>query len=146
MENGSYELLQSLFRLNKAILRLAEKEAEQHGLTAMQMFALKAIALHPNMRLNELAESLYLTNSTVSGIVDRLVQQEFVNRVSSKDDRRAVVLCLTDKGKSRLKAFMGGNTVLKQKMYLITERYGAELENLLRLHNEMLEILTSEEE
>lgn len=115
MENGSYELLKSLFRLNKAILRLAEKEAEQHGLTAMQMFALKAIALHPNMRLNELAESLYLTNSTVSGIVDRLVQQEFVNRVSSKDDRRAVVLCLTEKGKSRLKAFMGGNTVLKQK-------------------------------
>ncbi|MEE8672314.1 MAG: MarR family transcriptional regulator [Heyndrickxia faecalis] len=146
MDNSSYELLQSLFRLNKAILSLAEKEAEQHGLTAMQMFALKAIALHPNMRLNELAESLYLTNSTVSGIVDRLVQQEFVNRVSSKEDRRAVVLCLTEKGKSRLKAFMGGNTVLKQKMYLITERYGAELENLLRLHNEMLEILTSEEE
>ncbi|GER66227.1 MarR family transcriptional regulator [Weizmannia acidilactici] len=146
MDLCTNELLRSLAKLNKAILRVATKDAEQHGLTVMQMFALNAIKFHPNMRLNELAESIRLTNSTVSGIVDRLVHHGLVNRIPSVNDRRAIVLCLTDKGEHKLDELMNGNSLLKKKMDAIEKAYGAELKNMLKLHEDMLKILTSEEE
>jgi DNA-binding MarR family transcriptional regulator len=53
---------------------------------------------HP-VTLSELAQSIYLSPSTVVGIVDRLEREGFVQRDRSTADRRVVLITITDKGK-----------------------------------------------
>ena len=74
------QLLDSFSEINKAIYKLLKKEADQYGITVVQLKALYRISSSPNMGLGELSEKLRLTNSTVSGVIDRLVQHELVER------------------------------------------------------------------
>jgi DNA-binding MarR family transcriptional regulator len=46
-----------------------------------------------------LGERVQLTSATLTGIVDRLENLGFAERRASKKDRRAVLVCLTGKGK-----------------------------------------------
>ncbi|WP_018661057.1 MarR family winged helix-turn-helix transcriptional regulator [Heyndrickxia acidiproducens] len=146
MERFTNELVRSLFRLNKEILRIASRDAERHGLTVAQVLTLYTLASNPNMRLSELADTLTLTNSTVSGIVDRLVNQGLVSRVASSEDRRAIGLRLTEKGNGKLEELKASESALKQKIDIVEEKYGEDMKLALKFHRKLLEILTSEEE
>ncbi len=72
--------------------------AEERDLTKMQLFALYAIHQHQPISMGQLAEALYCDASNITGIVDRLVAQDFVIRRESESDRRAKTLKLTPKG------------------------------------------------
>lgn len=48
--------------------------------------------------MRELAENLRLHVSTMTGIVDKLIEKDFVNRERSDEDRRVVRVSLTEKG------------------------------------------------
>jgi DNA-binding MarR family transcriptional regulator len=60
---------------------------------------LGTLAQHGEMKISDLSEKLGLTNSTVSGILDRLESQGLVERTRSKEDRRVVYIRLTDEMK-----------------------------------------------
>jgi len=47
------------------------------------------------MKITELSNHLSLSNSTVSGIIDRLEAQEMVIRERSKDDKRVVYVSIS---------------------------------------------------
>jgi DNA-binding MarR family transcriptional regulator len=49
------------------------------------------------MKMTDLSRQLSLTNSTVSGIVDRLEKQKLVERVRSEEDRRIVYVKVSPK-------------------------------------------------
>lgn len=48
----------------------------------------------------QIAEVLYLENSTISGVLDRMQKKDLIKRVANEEDRRGVHIMLTDKGKS----------------------------------------------
>jgi DNA-binding MarR family transcriptional regulator len=52
------------------------------------------------LKMSELSEALMVSNGNVTGIVDRLVADGLVIRVSIKGDRRATLVRLTPKGES----------------------------------------------
>ncbi|KHD86967.1 MarR family transcriptional regulator [Heyndrickxia ginsengihumi] len=135
-------------RVNKEIFRLANKDIEKLNLTVLQLFVLHTISKNPEIGLNELAEHLNLSKSksTVSGVVDRLVNQNLLDRVASQKDRRAIVLRLTEQGKEKLQDYMNSESILSHKLNVIEENYHDELQQVIKFHNKILEILTSEEE
>jgi DNA-binding MarR family transcriptional regulator len=47
--------------------------------------------------LKELSHDVGLANSTVSGIVDKLVEEGMLNRVQDESDRRRVLITVTEK-------------------------------------------------
>ncbi|KNF07609.1 transcriptional regulator, MarR family [Gottschalkia purinilytica] len=55
------------------------------------------------MKVSDLSENLGLSNSTVSGIIDRLEKQGLVERTRSKDDRRVVYVSVTDEVRKKHK-------------------------------------------
>jgi DNA-binding MarR family transcriptional regulator len=57
----------------------------------------------PGLSHGELAERLYAHRSTVTGIVDRLVDKGVVTRTTDPEDRRGVRLALTTRGKRLIK-------------------------------------------
>lgn len=51
-----------------------------------------------SLRMNELASTLDVSMSRATGLVDRLVEKNLVNRWPDPDDRRSVLCALTEQG------------------------------------------------
>ena len=51
------------------------------------------------MSTGELAEKLVINNPTLTKMIDRMVNDNFVYRVTAPKDRRIVLICATDLGK-----------------------------------------------
>lgn len=47
----------------------------------------------------QMADRLFIENSTISGILDRLQKKELLDRVINADNRREVLVTLTEKGR-----------------------------------------------
>jgi DNA-binding MarR family transcriptional regulator len=88
-------------RLLKQVMDAMRQNVELHfkemGLTGPQGMLVGTLAHCGEMKVSDLSEKLGLSNSTVSGIVDRLEKQDLVERVRSEEDRRVVYVCLSDK-------------------------------------------------
>jgi DNA-binding MarR family transcriptional regulator len=73
--------------------------------TMSQAKVLYLVQAEPGLRMSELSARLGVSLSTVSGVVDRLVDQSFLDRHDDPADRRQVVLRITDAGASQLELF-----------------------------------------
>nr|WP_249158233.1 MarR family transcriptional regulator [Bradyrhizobium jicamae] len=83
---------------------LAEVEAVGFDLTPVQYAALAAIELNPAIDQATLAGLIAYDRTTITGVVDRLVQKGLIARRASKRDRRARELEITNQGKTTLQA------------------------------------------
>jgi DNA-binding MarR family transcriptional regulator len=96
-------VLDSFRRIVQA-LRVASRAAEQQmGLSASQLFVLHKLSDGKATSLNELARRTLTHQSTVSVVVQRLVERNFVTRTRSEEDGRQIVLKLTADGRSALR-------------------------------------------
>ncbi|UCC73435.1 MAG: MarR family transcriptional regulator [Gemmatimonadota bacterium] len=64
-----------------------------------QYYALESVARHGPLTLNELASLLYLDKSTVSRVANAIERKKLLRRRPHEDDRRAVLLDLTEPGR-----------------------------------------------
>jgi len=90
---------------------LAEMEKEGHDLTPVQFAALAAIGSNPAIDQVTLAGLIAYDRTTITGVVDRLVQKGLVARQESSRDRRARELKITDAGRRTL----GGATPARRR-------------------------------
>ncbi|NTW97428.1 MAG: MarR family transcriptional regulator [Oscillochloris sp.] len=72
------------------------------GLTMPQMVTLFAIRDAHTCRMSELADITQQSAGTLTGIVDRLIDDHLVGRVRDVDDRRVVQVTLTSAGEERV--------------------------------------------
>ncbi|MEU4533631.1 MarR family transcriptional regulator [Streptosporangium sp. NPDC023825] len=77
-----------------------------HGLGLSEYRALGRLATAPGgcMRMQELAESVGLNQSSVTRLVARLEEAGMTRRDLCSDDRRGVYSVITDEGRTRLAA------------------------------------------
>jgi MarR family transcriptional regulator, organic hydroperoxide resistance regulator len=80
--------------------RLAKEQCAKHGITATQLNVLKMLQNVGDLSLSELSKQMAATNSTVTGIVDRMVAAKLVAREQSAEDRRVWRIRLTPEGKA----------------------------------------------
>jgi len=77
----------------------------ESSVTMAQMKVLMLLSALSESRMSELASALHLSLSTVSGLVDRLVESGLVSRRTDANDRRQVIVSLTDDGVGFLDRF-----------------------------------------
>jgi DNA-binding MarR family transcriptional regulator len=97
----------AFLRAHAQVVRRLERElAEEQGmaLTDYDVLVQLAGADQRRLRMSELADRLLLSRSGVTRLVDRLVADGLVERVSCDDDRRGQWAALTDAGLRRLRA------------------------------------------
>ena len=68
-------------------------------LTAVQAMVLNTLSDDDGAPAGRLGERVQLTSATLTGIIDRLENLGLAERRASKKDRRAVLVCLTAKGR-----------------------------------------------
>ena len=88
-----------LAQLSFLIQGLLERRAAEHDLSIIQT-RLLGVLRDRTPTMNELARFLGLDKSSVTGLVDRAERRGLVARVPSATDRRAVLVSLTDEGRS----------------------------------------------
>ena len=70
------------------------------SITQTQIFTIITIAEGAPIRLSELSQKLNISAPTVTGIVDRLEKLAYVRRIPDREDRRAINVDLTPKGRA----------------------------------------------
>jgi DNA-binding MarR family transcriptional regulator len=80
----------------------AEVEAAGYDLTPVQYAALTTIATQPGIDQATLAGLIAYDRTTITGVVDRLVQKGLLVRRASRTDRRAHALQITNEGRRTL--------------------------------------------
>ena len=85
--------------------RLDEDLRAEHGLSLQEYVALLILAESPEhrLRMGRLADSLALSKSGATRLIDRLVEDGLVARVSCSSDLRGAEAALTDQGLQRLR-------------------------------------------
>lgn len=111
----------AVVQLMKKVMAKIRHEMWSHfremNLTGPQGVLMGTLAHHGEMKVSELSERIGLSNSTVSGILDRLENQGLVERTRSKDDRRVVYIKVTDEfRKQSQKHFEEINSKIEQMM------------------------------
>ncbi|TXK76376.1 MarR family winged helix-turn-helix transcriptional regulator [Paenibacillus sp. N3.4] len=89
------DLMADFTRLNKLRMSYMYREFQREELTGPQLFILRELFLKEPRKLGDLAQAVHLSNSTVSGIVDRLERDGLVERKRDVQDRRAVWISTT---------------------------------------------------
>lgn len=89
-----------LLRASRGIeTELRERLRVTYDVTLPQFDVLAALHRHEHgLTMTELSRYLMVSNGNVTGIVDRLVEVNLVERAASPGDRRATVVRLTGKG------------------------------------------------
>ncbi|WP_195576773.1 MarR family winged helix-turn-helix transcriptional regulator [Paenibacillus sp. 1001270B_150601_E10] len=111
-------------------------EYKEHGLTGPQFFMLNMIAHEGPTKVARLAERMEVKPSATTVMLDRLEQGGFILREMDKNDRRAVIVSLTAKGKDVLKkAKKESNKVLSRFLSVLTDE---ELETFTLLYEKLI--------
>jgi DNA-binding MarR family transcriptional regulator len=93
-------IVQGLRRIVKALHTYSRDVQREFGLTGPQLWAMKTLARTGPMTTGCLAEALVVHQSSLSILLNRLERRGLVRRSRDPDDRRVVVLDLTDKGRA----------------------------------------------
>lgn len=92
-------------------------------ITGAQLFMLYFIDQEGRCKLNLLAEKMEVKPSAITVMIDRLVRAGYVHRTHDEEDRRAVLVEITPRGKEVLeKAGQEKNNILRTYLSKLEEK------------------------
>ncbi|MCP2238817.1 MarR family winged helix-turn-helix transcriptional regulator [Thermoanaerobacterium thermosaccharolyticum] len=101
--NERIDVLKTLKFIMNMIHKSMEDEFRELNITGPQGMIIGILMHHGEMKISDLSQKMGLTNSTVSGIIDRLEKQGMVKRERSSDDRRVVYVSIDEEFREKSK-------------------------------------------
>ncbi|GAA4712120.1 MarR family winged helix-turn-helix transcriptional regulator [Brevibacillus fulvus] len=101
-----------LRRLNKRISTNMTKELATYGITIPQWMVIKQISEEPKS-IGQISKCINLSYSTISGIIDRLEREQYVERIRDQTDRRVIWI----KGTPQLEQFLQNTEITSGRFY-----------------------------
>jgi len=136
-EEKRSRLIVNVFCLNNALVKQKNRRMAAYNLTSIQADVLMYVVGHyKTQEVNQLdIQSVFkLTNPTVSGIVDRLEEKEFIKRVRSERDARYRSLVPLPKGEELYEVLR--HSAREAEEFFVkdmTPQEAAEFERLLKI-------------
>ncbi|KAF2955763.1 MarR family transcriptional regulator [Marinitoga sp. 38H-ov] len=93
----TYEVMILFKEIRELVKKTMVTSFEDCEITSSQWMLLGALLKNGRMTMSELSNYIGLSNSTVSGIVDRLEKQGYIKRIRDDNDRRKVFVEITEK-------------------------------------------------
>lgn len=93
------ELLVMLFNDILEIEEKALQQGELKDLSVTEIHTIEAIGMYKPRTMTEVANDLGITVGTLTTAITKLVKKGYVERTRGEEDRRAVMIALTRKGK-----------------------------------------------
>jgi DNA-binding MarR family transcriptional regulator len=115
------------------------RSAVAPALSVPQLRALLFVKRNPGVSLSPVADHLGIRPAAASGLVDRLVRQEMLDRTTDPTERRRIRLTLTKSGTARLEAASAATRkALEARFEGMPEREAATIERAMRYLRERL--------
>lgn len=95
MADNKAEIVKLIFDLSHRLRDRMKKNCNHGGFTLPQGMVIGTLHKHGQMKVSDLSRTIGLSNSTMSGILDRLEKLGAVERVRSQQDKRIVYVQLT---------------------------------------------------
>ena len=123
-------MLKLIKRVSENMKQEIHKQFGEMNLTAPQGMLIGTLAKNGPTKVTDLGEKMCLSNSTVSGIIDRLEKCGHVQRIRSQEDRRVVVIDLTPEFRSTI----GGQFRIVDEMMakVIAKASAEEMEDIIK--------------
>ena len=118
------------------VLRLS-KELAPGNVSFPQFFLLAALDQKEVLTMSEIAQKMGHTTAAASGLVARLENLNYVVRASAREDRRKVLVCITEKGSAlvqRIREEMVGN-LMKLMSHLTPDEQKAWLQIYTKIYS-----------
>ena len=107
-----YNIGYSITLCSKLLKNKLNKELEKEGITAAQFAVIKDIEISyksdenlENITAVAIGDRLDMDKPTISGIINRLMNKGYIERLPHPTDKRASILKLTDNCTSKLQTF-----------------------------------------
>lgn len=88
-----------LARSHSVVQKKMSEDIRRHGLTVPQFGVIEAIGHLGPLKVGELCKKMLVTGGNMTLVLDNLEKNELIERTFSKDDRRAIKINLSEKGK-----------------------------------------------
>ncbi|MFW6312466.1 MAG: MarR family winged helix-turn-helix transcriptional regulator [Spirochaetota bacterium] len=98
----SWMFFATLRRMSRSLDVHSRHLEKEFGLTVPQLNVLWAVGTSGRVPIGQVAGRINLSSATLTSIVDRLEQHGLVVRERSTDDKRQVLIALTDSGRGVL--------------------------------------------
>jgi len=96
---SKFESISQIISLNRNFNKTLRHEfqslMQNSGFTFPQLSVISILAKNGKQKVSDISEKMGLSDSTVSGILDRLEQKGILERKRNKDDRRVVKIYLS---------------------------------------------------
>ncbi|MFC2033153.1 MarR family winged helix-turn-helix transcriptional regulator [Chloroflexota bacterium] len=99
MYDASKHICFNLGRVMRRVYDYYDQRLSTFDLTPSQFFVFNALCMGDGITVGEIGERVHLDNSTITGIIDRMERSGYVERQPNPDDRRSVLVNLTEKAK-----------------------------------------------
>ena len=109
-------LLYVMKQLELAVRARLDELVKPAGLTALQYTALTVLELHPGLASAQLARHSFVTAQSMADMVTALLDRGLVERDRDPEDRRRLVLALTDEGHALLRRYRPKVAALEVEM------------------------------
>lgn len=90
-------LIRRMNQISTTVFHQRVKEAG-YDLTPVQFAAMLSLRSNPGIEQAQIATFIAYDRATIGGVIDRLEQKNYINRVVSEKDRRARLCSLTEQG------------------------------------------------
>lgn len=118
-----------LTKANQAGIAFWTDKVKHLGVTASQAMLLNFLGEEDRILSRSLGQKLQISSATMTGILDRLEKLALVVRQPHPDDRRAILICLTDQGRKYAKEI---NAIMVEANREYLGRLGAKQSKALR--------------
>lgn len=99
-------------KVSRKMMRYVSVILEKYDITAEQWTVLFRLWENEKINQKQLAEKTYKDQPTIARILDILERKSLVERQLNKEDRRAFLICITEKGRryaEEIRPFVEGN-------------------------------------
>jgi DNA-binding MarR family transcriptional regulator len=146
-EKTSLALTCDLFQLMKQFPRPKLKQSSIDGLTRSEYELLVMLVMNHDkdktaLSVTELSNLLQITPAGVTHLINPLEQAGYIERLQAPNDRRIVLIGLTDKGTKVAEALI--SEVQEQLIGLVNHLGEEDSKTLIRLMSQAIEFFTSQ--
>ncbi|NIY84077.1 MarR family winged helix-turn-helix transcriptional regulator [Vibrio hepatarius] len=99
--------MQNIEHLNQLLTEFYDKMSsweqsvvKETDYSLAQVHTIEVLGVHGALRMKELAEKLGITTGTLTVQIEKLVAAKLIERQAHPDDRRAIVVTLTEEGQA----------------------------------------------
>ena len=92
-------------------------QQQSSGVAPQDMYVLERIHFQNSSQIRDLSRKYSIPPSTLTGILDRLEKKQYIRRERKTDDRRAVILAVTDQGRAVLKRHLYEDSLFSANLF-----------------------------